>query len=221
MTKKIIVAGIDTDSGKTVVSAILTNALKADYWKPIQAGDLDNTDSHKIASWSPQTTIHPEAFQLSQPMSPHAAANIDQIRIESGDLVLPKTDNNLIIELAGGLMVPIREDFLNIDWVVQMGLPVILVSNYYLGSINHTLLSLYLLKQRNVPLLGVIFNGEKNHPTFDVITHRSGVKCLLEIEKEVAIDDGGNRKVFKENNLTLAVHILSKSKTILFDDKVD
>jgi len=189
MSQKIIVAGIDTDTGKTVASAILTKALKADYWKPVQAGDLDNTDSHKIARWSPETTILPEAHRLTQPMSPHAAAAIDKVRIEESDLTIPETDNNLIIELAGGLMVPMRKAFLNIDWVAQTGLPLILVSNYYLGSINHTLLSLYLLKQKNIPLLGIIFNGDKNPSTYDVIMYRSGAKCILEIEKEEEISE--------------------------------
>ncbi|MEM9897214.1 MAG: dethiobiotin synthase [Bacteroidota bacterium] len=190
MSQKIIVAGIDTDTGKTVASAILCKALRADYWKPIQAGDLENTDSHKIKKWSPETVIHREAYRLTQPMSPHAAAEIDGMLIEESNLRIPATENNLIIELAGGLMVPMRKDYLNIDWVAQSGLPVVLVSNYYLGSINHTLLSLYLLKQRNIPLLGIIFNGEKNRSTFDVITQRSGARCLLEIarEKEVTHD---------------------------------
>ena len=186
---KIIVAGIDTDSGKTVVSAILCKALKADYWKPVQAGDLENTDSHKIKRWSPDTTIHPEAYRLTKPMSPHAAAEIDRVRIDETVLQLPTTQNKLIVELAGGLMVPMREDYLNIDWVESTGLPVILVSNYYLGSINHTLLSLNLLKQRNIPLVGIIFNGEKNESTYDVIIKRSGVKCLLEIDKEHEINE--------------------------------
>jgi len=202
MSQKIIVAGIDTDTGKTVASAILTKALKADYWKPVQAGDLDNTDSHKIARWSPETFIHHEAYRLTQPMSPHAAAAIDKIRIEESELKVPKTKNNLIIELAGGLMVPMREDFLNIDWVQKTGLPVILVSNYYLGSINHTLLSLNLVKQRNIPFLGIIFNGEKNQSTFDVIMHRSGgAKCLLEIEKEEAINEDVVGKYAQQLNL--------------------
>ncbi len=186
--KKIIVAGIDTGSGKTVAAAILCRALKADYWKPVQAGDLENTDSHKIKRWTPETTIYPEAYKLTQFMSPHAGATIDQVRIEESKLLIPGTENPLIIELAGGLMVPIREDYLNIDWVASTRLPVILVANYYLGSINHTLLSLYLLKQKNIPLEGIIFNGKKNPPTFDVIMHRSGAKCLLEIKKEALIN---------------------------------
>ena len=186
---QIIVAGIDTETGKTVASAILCQALKADYWKPVQAGDLENTDSHKVKRWVPEATIHPEAYRLTQPMSPHAAATIDNISIEESRLQIPTTENSLIIELAGGLMVPMREDYLNIDWVASTGLPVVLVSNYYLGSINHTLLSLYALKSRNIPLIGIIFNGDKNPSTFDVIMSRSNAKCLLEIEKEEAINE--------------------------------
>lgn len=187
MKQKIIVAGIGTDTGKTVASAILCKALKADYWKPVQAGDLENTDSHKIKKWVPVTTVHPEAYRLTKPMSPHAAAAIDKISIKESKLQVPETDNSLIIELAGGLMVPMREDYLNIDWVASTGLPVVLVADYYLGSINHTLLSLSLLKNRNISLLGIILNGDKNTSTFDVIMNRSNAKCLLEIEKESEI----------------------------------
>lgn len=184
---KIIIAGIGTDTGKTVASAILCRALNADYWKPVQAGDLTNTDSHKIKRWSPDTLVHPEAYRLTQPMSPHAAAAIDQLQIEESRLTIPETENDLIIELAGGLMVPMRTDYLNIDWVAQTGLPVVLVADYYLGSINHTLLSLALLKSRNIPLLGLIFNGEKNPSTFDLIMKRSNARCLLEIDQERTI----------------------------------
>ena len=187
MNKQVIIAGIDTDSGKTVASAIFCNALQADYWKPVQAGDLSNTDSDKVKKWSPNTIIHPEAYRLTEPMSPHAAADIDGVEIKESKLTIPKTNNSLVIELAGGLMVPIRADFLNIDWVAQTRLPIILVSNYYLGSINHTLLSLAVLKSRNIPLMGIVFNGEKNPTTFDVIMKRSGAKCLLEINQEQEI----------------------------------
>lgn len=182
--QQIIVAGIGTDTGKTVTSAILCKALKADYWKPIQAGDLENSDSIKVKRLVPETTIHPEAYQLSQPMSPHAAADIDIVRIDENQLTIPNTENNLIIELAGGLMVPMRDDYLNIDWIQKTKLPVVLVADYYLGSINHTLLSLSILEQKQVPLLGIIFNGEKNPSTFEVIMNRTQTQCLLEIEKE-------------------------------------
>ncbi|MFK7953851.1 MAG: dethiobiotin synthase [Ekhidna sp.] len=182
--KKIIVAGIGTDTGKTVASAILCQALKADYWKPIQAGDLENSDSIKTKKLSPDTIIHKEAYMLSQPMSPHAAADIDKTRIDEHQLQIPETENHLIIELAGGLMVPMREDYLNIDWICKTELPVVLVADYYLGSINHTLLSLSLLKQKQVPLLGIIFNGEKNPSTFEVVMNRTQATCLLEIDRE-------------------------------------
>ena len=187
--KKIIIAGIGTETGKTVASAIVCKALRADYWKPVQAGNLENTDSHKIKKWVHDTTIHPEAYRLTTPMSPHGAAEIDVIRIEEAQLQIPKTQNSLIIELAGGLMVPLRNDYLNIDWVATSGLPVILVANYYLGSINHTLLSLSAINTRNIPLIGIIFNGEKNPSTFDVVMHQSGTKCLLEIDQEDEIND--------------------------------
>jgi len=186
MSQKIIVAGIDTDTGKTVISAILCEALKADYWKPVQSGDLDNTDSHKVEGLisNDKTVIHPEAYRLTQPMSPHAAAKIDGIKIDENQLILPNTDNHLIIELAGGLMVPFREDYLSLDWVAQLNIPVVLVSNYYLGSINHTLLSWEALQSRGINTLGIIFNGEKNQSTFDVVIHRTGANCLLEVTKE-------------------------------------
>ncbi len=187
-TQKIIVAGIGTDTGKTVVSAILCKALAADYWKPVQAGDLDNTDSHKVKAWAPETIIHPEAYRLNTPMSPHGAADIDGITIDEKKLIVPETSNNLMIELAGGLMVPLRNDYLSIDWVASTGLPVILVADYYLGSINHTLLSLSAIKNQNIPLLGIVFNGEKNTSTFDVIMFRSGAKCLLEVDQEKEIN---------------------------------
>ncbi|MEM9338223.1 MAG: dethiobiotin synthase [Bacteroidota bacterium] len=186
MGRKIIVAGIDTDAGKTVASAILCEALQADYWKPVQAGDLKNTDSHKVEQLisNEKTVIHPEAYRLSQPMSPHAAAAIDGIEIDEKSLTVPATENHLIIELAGGLMVPLRKDLLNIDWIKQINFPVVLVAHYYLGSINHTLLSWELLQNRGVNVLGVIFNGDKNPSTFDVINERTQSKCLLEIERE-------------------------------------
>ena len=187
--QKIIVAGIGTDTGKTVASAILCKALNADYWKPVQAGDLENTDSHKVKKWVPDTHIHPEAYRLNTPMSPHGAAAIDGIIIEENQIKIPATTNDLVIELAGGLMVPLRNDYLIIDWVASSGLPVVLVADYYLGSINHTLLSLSAIKQRNIPLLGIVFNGEKNTSTFDVIMHRSGAKCLLEIDREEQINE--------------------------------
>ncbi len=188
-SKKVIVAGIGTEVGKTIVSAILCEALKADYWKPVQAGDLENSDSITIGKLisNSETIIHPETYRLKTPMSPHVAAEIDGIQIAPKKLVPPATNNNLVIELAGGLMVPLTSDFLNIDWIDQAGLPVILVANYYLGSINHTLLSMEQLKGRSIPLIGIVFNGEKNRSSFDVIMHQTSSRCLLELPQEKEI----------------------------------
>ncbi len=189
MGRSIIVAGIGTEIGKTVTSAILCEALEADYWKPVQAGELENSDSHKVQALisNEKTKIHPEAYSLGSPMSPHAAAEIDGLTINCDHLQIPETDNNLIIELAGGLMVPLTKNYLNIDLVSELKFPVVLVSSYYLGSINHTLLSWEALVSRNIEVIGIVFNGEKTPSTDEVILHRTQAQCLLEIKKEQEI----------------------------------
>ena len=196
---KIIVAGIGTDVGKTIVSSIICEALNADYWKPVQAGDLENSDSIKVKNLmsNSTSTIHPEAYKLKTPMSPHASAKIDEVEISLEKLMPPDTNNDLVIELAGGLMVPLSQDHLNIDWVEAIGYPVILVTDYYLGSINHTLLTWEVLRTKNIRVSGLIFNGEKNQSTFDVIMYRTKAKCLLEISVEKKINAETIRKYAK------------------------
>lgn len=180
MNKGIFITGIGTDVGKTIISAILTEALHADYWKPIQAGDLDNPDSMKVQSWisNYDSCIHPEAYRLRTPMSPHAAAAIDGINIELANIKLPNTPNFLIVEGAGGLLVPINNHENVIDIIKSLQLPVVLVSRHYLGSINHTLLSIEALQNRHIPIAGFIFNGETNPPTESIIQQRSGVPVI-------------------------------------------
>jgi dethiobiotin synthetase len=147
-----IIAGIGTEIGKTVTSAIVTQKLQADYWKPVQAGELDFSDSHKIDQYtSHPAVIHPEAFRLNTPMSPHAAAAIDGLEVQVSDFKLPETENNLVVELAGGLLVPLNNSETNVDLIKHLGAPVILVANFYLGSINHTLLSVAHLKHHHIP----------------------------------------------------------------------
>jgi dethiobiotin synthetase len=189
MSQKYIIAGIGTGVGKTVVSAILVEALQADYWKPIQAGDLHDTDTDKVKSWvsNPVSQFHSETYRLTTPMSPHAAAQIDGLEIEPSKLSLPSTLHHLIIELAGGIMVPLRSDFLNIDFIKQLNLPVILVSQYYLGSINHTLLSLEILKRENVKIAGIVLNGAENPSSKQVILQYAGVPLLAEVQPEKEI----------------------------------
>jgi len=187
--KRIVVAGIGTEVGKTVCAAIICEALKADYWKPVQAGALEHGDTAEVQRLvsSPEITFHREAFALTEPMSPHAAAAIDGVSINDSSLPLPKTDNDLVIELAGGLMVPLNDQYLNIDWVAQLGAPVVLVSDYYLGSINHTLLSYHALKERSIPCLGIIYNGEKTGSTYSVINTYTQLPCLLELKREPSL----------------------------------
>lgn len=174
------VTGIGTEIGKTIVSAILTEALQADYWKPIQSGDLDNSDSLKIQRWvsNSHTRIHPERFRLNMPLSPHASAAIDGVEIKVQDFQLPDTSRPLIVEGAGGLMVPLNHQETMLDLIKHLNLPVILVSRHYLGSINHTLLSLEVLRSRGIRLAGLLYNGAENVASEQAIEELSGVKVL-------------------------------------------
>lgn len=184
------VTGIGTNVGKTIVSAILTEALEADYWKPIQAGDLENSDSLKIESLISNSTtkIHPEAYRLNQPMSPHAAAKLDNINIDLDKIVLPKTTNNLIIEGAGGLMVPLNEKELVIDLIKKLDAEVILVSQNYLGSINHTILSYETLKNKQINIAGIIFNGQENAATEQFILNYTKLPLIARIQQHDYMD---------------------------------
>lgn len=174
------VSGIGTEVGKTVVSAILVEYLQADYWKPVQAGDLDDTDSMKITQWisNNHSVVHPEGFRLNTPASPHYAAALDGVRIGLDDFKLPLTENDLIVEGAGGLMVPLNEEDLIIDLIKKIKLPLILVSRNYLGSINHTLLSIEVLQKRGIEIAGIIFNGKETLSTQTVIEQWTGVPII-------------------------------------------
>lgn len=185
MKKKYFIAGISTEVGKTVASAILVQALGADYWKPVQSGDLHDSDTMKVQKWTthPNTTFHPEAYQLKTPMSPHAAAEIDGVRIDMNAFSLPPTQNHLIVEGAGGLIVPLNEKDTMLDLMEQLALPTILVSRHYLGSINHTLMSIALLKQREIPIAGILFNGDEHPTTEAIITKMSGVSIMGRINE--------------------------------------
>lgn len=188
--KGLVIAGIGTDVGKTVVSAIIVESLKADYWKPIQAGELRITDSHKVQDLitNQDSIIHPEAVKLSEPMSPHAAAKIDGVEVRVKLIDMPKADNTLIIELAGGLLVPLNQSETNLDLIKEWQLPVVLVVNFYLGSINHTLLSIGALKNAGSNLLGLLFCGEVNSESKEVILEISGCKDLGTIPQAKNID---------------------------------
>lgn len=178
---KYIITGIGTEVGKTVVSAIVAEALKANYWKPVQAGDLDFSDSMKVEKWTENVRVLPELYKLTEPMSPHAAAAIDGVYLNSHDFEVPDYDP-LVIEGAGGLMVPLNDSGLTyIDVFQKWNLPVILVSRHYLGSINHTLMSCELLKQKGIPVKGIVFVGDEHPTTESIILKSTGLKMLIRI----------------------------------------
>jgi len=172
--KPLFVTGIGTGVGKTYVAAHLVETLQADYWKPIQSGDLETTDTMRVRSLvkNPISVFHPEAYRLTQPFSPHKAADLDGLVIDPSKIVLPQTENKLIIEGAGGLMVPLNYEFLMIDLIRQLQAEVVLVVMHYLGSINHTLLSIEMLKQKNIPINCIVFNGIKEAYSENVIRKR-------------------------------------------------
>lgn len=189
MNNTYFITGIGTDVGKTIVAAIITEALEADYWKPIQAGDLETSDTHMVKDLISNTKsfFHNNSFSLNHPMSPHAAAKLDRVKITTEKIKRPKTTNELVIEGAGGLLVPLSEKELMVDLIKPTD-KIILVSRNYLGSINHTLLSVEALKSRGHKCFGIIFNGEKNEETENVILKISGVRLLGRIENEPYFD---------------------------------
>ena len=186
--KRIFVTGISTDVGKTIASAIITEALEADYWKPLQAGDLEHSDSHKIKELisNKKTVVHQNSYALKTPMSPHAAAEIDNLIIDIAQIIEPQTTNHLVIEGAGGLMVPLNEEDIILD-IIKKNYQVIVVSRHYLGSINHSLLTIESLKQKGFNV-AVIFSGNEHPSTEGIIIRKTGVKVLGRIEEETNFD---------------------------------
>lgn len=186
---KLFITGIGTDVGKTIASAIITEALEADYWKPIQAGDLASSDSHKIKAYlsNDKTVIHPNSYALNTPASPHLAAEIDGVVIDKANIIEPKTDNHLVIEGAGGIFVPINNEDCIVD-LIQKEHKVVVVSRHYLGSINHTLLTIEALQSRKITIAGIIFNGEENAATESIILNKTGVNFIGRINQEPYFD---------------------------------
>ena len=186
---KLFITGISTDVGKTIVSAIITEALEADYWKPVQAGDLDHSDSHKIQNYisNNKSIIHENSYKLNTPASPHLAAEIDGITIDLKNIIEPKTKNHLVVEGAGGVLVPLNTNDFVID-LVQPDYKIIIVSRHYLGSINHTLLTIEAIKNRGLTIAGIIFNGNENKATETLILNYSKLKFIGRINDEPYFD---------------------------------
>ncbi|ASE61182.1 dethiobiotin synthase [Chryseobacterium indologenes] len=166
---KLFITGIGTEIGKTVCSAVLVQYFKADYWKPVQSGDLHYSDSHKIETWTENTICHPETYRLQRAASPHQSAREESIQIDLDHFQVPETENALIVEGAGGLMVPVSDNRFMIDLIETLHLPAALVVRNYLGCINHSLLSIMALQQRNIRLEYLILNGEFPEDTERVI----------------------------------------------------
>ena len=185
----VFVTGTGTEVGKTVVSAALVSALGADYWKPVQTGDDSDTDIvARLAAPGPGRT-HVSAHVYQAPLSPHEAARLEGAAISLEDFVLPETDRPLVVEGAGGVLVPLNDRDTMADLMSRLGLPSVLVALSGLGTINHTLLSLEALKARDIPVLGVIMNGEPNAANADAVRTFGGVPVLFEISPLEPLDE--------------------------------
>ncbi len=186
---KIFITGISTEVGKTITSAIVVESLKADYWKPIQAGDLENSDSSKVKRLisNSTSTLYSNSYKLNTPASPHLAAKIDGIEIKTSAIKTPETKNNLVIEGAGGLFVPLNDK----DYIIDLIKPeykIVLVSRHYLGSINHTILSVEALKSRGLEVAGIIFSGKEDEATEAIIESKFQIPVIGRIEEEPYFD---------------------------------
>ena len=186
--KKIFITGISTEVGKTIASAIVTEALQADYWKPIQAGELENSDTKKVAQLvsNKRSEFHSNSYALQTPMSPHAAAEIDGITIKTSEIITPETTNHLVIEGAGGLLVPLNDSETILE-IIKPEYKVIVVSRHYLGSINHTLLTVKLLQEKGLDV-SIIFSGNEHKSTEVIIQKMTNASVIGRIEEEPYFD---------------------------------
>ena len=178
----IALTGIHTDIGKTVCAAVLARALQCDYWKPIQAGSLDHTDSDTVRRLSDTTHIHPETYRLQLAASPHTAARAEQVTIALTDLNAPATQQPLLIETAGGVCSPINDQHVVADLLAHYHWPTVLVTQHYLGSISHTVSAIDALKARGIRILGLIVNGDAHAESEQFITQYSQLPILAHIK---------------------------------------
>ncbi|CDK98143.1 Dethiobiotin synthetase [Magnetospirillum gryphiswaldense MSR-1 v2] len=183
----VFVTGTDTNIGKTLVCAWLVHHWRAGYWKPVQTGATEDSDSATVAKLAPAAIIHPPAYVFQAPLSPHEAARREGARIELSGLKPPATPGPLVVEGAGGILVPLNEVALTIDFMEMLNLPVVVVARSGLGTINHTLLTLDALRRRHIPVLGVVLNGQKNPANRQAIEHFGSVRVLAEIQPLPAV----------------------------------
>jgi dethiobiotin synthetase len=189
LKKTYFITGISTEVGKTIAAAIITEALEADYWKPVQSGDLENSDTHKVQKLvsNAKSVFHKNSYALQTPMSPHASAEIDGITIKIDKIKEPETENHLVIEGAGGVLVPLNDNDTILD-LIQPNYKVIVVSRHYLGSINHTLLTVNLLKEKGFEV-AILFSGKEHPTTENIIKKMANVSILGRIDEEPYFDE--------------------------------
>ena len=197
MTRVIVVTGTDTDVGKTVFAAALTVALGATYWKPVQAGLDEGGDAAGVRALGVGRVL-PEAYRLATPCSPHRAADIDEVTIDPARLALPEVAGRLVVEGAGGVLVPLAGDLLYADMFAAWGAPVVVVARTGLGTINHSLLSIEALRARRVPILGVAFNGEGQEDSEATICRIGGVRRLGRLGRVDPLDAAGLAAAFAD-----------------------
>ena len=200
---RLVVCGTDTDVGKTVVSALLVQGLAAHYWKPVQSGLEEGGDSARVQQLLdlPAPRILPEAYRLQAPVSPHWAAEREGMVIDTARLELPAVAGPLVVETAGGLLVPLRRDWLQIDQIVRWGLPVVLVARSGLGTLNHTLLSLEALQRRGIAVLGLVLNGPPHPDNPRTLTELGEVPVLAELPRLDCLDAPSLREQWQHTGL--------------------
>ena len=213
-----VICGTDTDIGKTIISAFFVRGLNSYYWKPIQSGLEDETDTQTVSRLSNinKKKIIKEAYVFKEPVSPHWASEIDNIKIKRELLTLPIIDKPLIIETAGGLMVPLTRDFLQIDQIKDWDIPVILVCKSSLGTINHTLLSIEALKKRDIKIIGIVINGNKHLDNPRTLNQFSGIPIITEFPLVENLSPYNLDILWEELNIKNKMDLILNSKT--FDE---
>ena len=198
---RLVICGTDTDVGKTVVSALVVQGLGARYWKPVQSGLEGGGDSGRVRRLLdlPPERMWPEAYRLQAPVSPHWAAEREGITIDPARLALPAVDGPLVVETAGGLLVPLRRDWLQIEQIAVWGLPVLLVARSGLGTLNHTLLSLEALARRGIPVLGLVLNGEPHPDNPRTLEALGGVPVLAQLPPLDPLDRDGLQRQWRRS----------------------
>jgi dethiobiotin synthetase len=199
----VVICGTDTDVGKTVVSALVVQGLGAHYWKPVQSGLEGGGDSGRVRQLLdlPPERVWPEAYRLQAPVSPHWAAEREGVTIDPARLALPAIDGPLVVETAGGLLVPLRRDWLQIQQIAAWGLPVLLVARSGLGTLNHTLLSLEALSRRAIPVLGLVLNGQPHPDNPRTLEALGGVPVLAELPPLDPLDRDALQRQWRRSGL--------------------